>query len=268
MTYDDIIMVIDNFINDNRIYVGASFIIASIVLFFLSLNDRTTDLNEPPVDGRARSLSFNSSVMLESFPDSAEVKQPWINILLLFHKCPDADTLAQLFKKTLKFERLSSILRYDETRQAYDFIYKSDVEISVESGMIKNFEYANEMEMMAAVDEMNATDPLQDDPNRDKLPPWRIARLVNKGNGVSCIYLRYHHVIGDGIALINAMSPLFSDARTGEALDFSKMASSMSGGRSPRAGGGGNQRGMFSWVGDMFGFVVSFFQVLGLAVTR
>jgi hypothetical protein len=211
MDYNEIIMVIDDFINNNRIYVGASFIIASIVLFFLSLtggNEAGSD--GPAVNGRARSLSFNSSVMCESFPESAEVVQPWINILLLFHKCPDADTLAKIFQRTLKFERLSSILRYDANRQKYEFVYKEDVEISVESGMILNYSYDNETEMMAAVDEINVTNPLKDGPNKDTLPPWRIVRLVNKGNGVSCILLRYHHAIGDGIALINAMSPLFT----------------------------------------------------------
>jgi hypothetical protein len=42
-------------------------------------------------------------------------------------------------------------------------------------------------------------------------PLWSIIRIENRGAGVSGIMIRVHHVIGDGIALVEALRNMFQD---------------------------------------------------------
>jgi hypothetical protein len=51
---------------------------------------------------RPRSLSFNSQVMLHSFPAAAKVPQPIINIAYFVDRCPSKRKLAKLFASRLQ----------------------------------------------------------------------------------------------------------------------------------------------------------------------
>ena len=65
----------------------------------------------------------------------------------------------------------------------------------------------SEAEMMQLAQDIALTD-LQG--GYDELPAWRIHRFENT-NGVSGLYMRIHHVIGDGMSMVGAMSQAFKE---------------------------------------------------------
>jgi hypothetical protein len=218
---------------------------------------------------RERSMSFNSEVMLGSFPEDAEVKQPWINILLQFYKCPSEEDTIDAFNLFLKQERMTSTITPNSNGKG--FIFKQ-VEVDLKKDLLKTIEVKDEKELMSIVDDMCNTDPCDISNNgtpMSQLPPWRVYRLINKGNGVSVLFIRVHHVLGDGIALINTIGTIFKDSRTGEALNYTKIAESMTGGRSPRSNNDKKMgKDIFTMIHELLACIWSGLQVLQLPLSR
>jgi hypothetical protein len=164
---------------------------------------------------RKRSLSFNSKVMLGSFPESAGVWPPIINVLFIVENCGSKKELMKLFEPMICYERMRCVIRDNEL---------VPVKVKMEDH-ITTVTVPNTGELKKYVDKVCETD-LDDISSK---PPWMIHAITNKG-GEDTILWRLHHVIGDGIAIIGATSK-FVNTVDGQPLDFSAKASSMKGGR-------------------------------------
>lgn len=112
---------------------------------------------------------------------------------------------------------------------------------------VKTLELNSEEEIMREIDAKCAEDL---NPNK---PLWIFHRFVNKGSGVSCLLVRIHHVIGDGISLVCVMQKLFKTAQ-GEPLSMTFPD------RPPRA--------PESTPNIMWKFTKSIFEVLSLAMSK
>lgn len=212
-------------------------------------------------------MSFNSSCMMQSFPPAAQVKQPIINILLLFggDQPPSALDLAKLImEKLMTYDRFRMGLKsVDGSHEFYELPEQPTVDALIESH-IHTQTVSNEKKLLEAVDLLSLQDLHSD--NRPR-PMWCVHRLINADTGVHGVLFRIHHVIGDGIALIASMSKLFEDDK-GVMLDLG-IAEKMSGGTSPRAKTkpktvaekANNLRA------TVFDVISSVFRVLGLAVS-
>ena len=73
--------------------------------------------------------------------------------------------------------------------------------LDVEKNHIEMHEVDNDSEMKTLIDKLCAKVL----PDMSEIPPWRIDCINNK-RGNSVLLMRVHHVVGDGIALIGAMS--------------------------------------------------------------
>ena len=62
---------------------------------YIAKKPHTNNNDDDDSKGRERSLSFNSEVMMKSFPSTANVPQPIINILNLFHELPSVNDMIE-----------------------------------------------------------------------------------------------------------------------------------------------------------------------------
>ena len=153
--------------------------------------------------GRPRSMSFNSSVFLRGvFPPVAEVRPAIINCLFLFKTCPSSENLIGAAKKLMAFDRFRNAVKFNG--KEWQFV---ETEIDY-SNHIKTFNVNTEKEMMTECDKISLLDLGAYDGVK---PLWVFQRVVNKGTGLSGLLMRIHHVIGDGISLVNAMSSILTD---------------------------------------------------------
>ena len=213
---------------------------------------------------RRRKMSFNSECMLATFPAEAKVVPPIINILLLFEdSCPAAETLAALIKaKLLPYDRWRCGVAKSASG-AYDFVDLPAEHLEVPNLVAKHIftcSVASEAAMTQKVEELCATDIEGYEGDR---PMWCIHRIEGKPGRLSGVLFRIHHVLGDGIALINSMSALFEN-KDGTPLDL-KIAEQMSGGK---VKGAAKEKssigGMAAKLGDL---VTSLFSVLYIALS-
>lgn len=197
-----------------------------------------------------RALSFNSSCMLSTFPPKAKVCQPIVNVLLLFEEgCPSEDDLRALVS--------SKLFVYDRFRQGV--VNNSFVDLDEQGKVfISTCSVETEVALMAKVEEVCNAD-LHPACYRGERPMWCIER-IESGRGLNAVLFRIHHVLGDGVALINSMSQLFTYA-DGTPLDL-KIAEQMSGGK---VKGQGATRSIWATCWDV---LYSFFAVLYIAVSR
>lgn len=203
--------------------------------------------------GRSRALSFNSSCLLQTFPTQSGVPQPIVNALLLFEEaCPTEDELRDLIG--------AKIFVYDRYRKGVKDNVFVDLPLEEQGKIwINSWSVDSDAEVLAKVEEMCGTDI---DPAcyRGERPMWCIERIENKSSrGVYAILFRLHHVLGDGVALINSMSQLFTYA-DGTPLDL-KIAEQMSGGKSKTKGKAP------SLLSKLWDVLYSFFAVLYIAIS-
>ena len=145
-------------------------------------------------------MSFNSSVMVSGgFPKEAQVWPPIINCLFLVKECPTNVSLISAGQKLLYFDRFRSKVVFNGEDWTFT---ECDLNFA---DHIKTHNVMSEAEVMNEADRIAMNDLEQD------RPLWCFHRIVNKGKGVSAVLIRVHHVIGDGIALVNAMQKILDD---------------------------------------------------------
>lgn len=203
-----------------------------------------------------------------TFPAEAKVCAPIINILLYFEKAPDpAELVAQFKSRLLPLDRWRQGLR--KAGGSYSFVELPEDRVNADTLAKKHVTsttVASEAELMLLVDKI----VLEEHIETDGVPLWRIHIITNTGTGVCGVLFRIHHVIGDGIALVNSMSKLFNDT-SGKVLDLG-IAERMSGGTSPRTTRATTKPALLERLctGTSFFFEIlsSLFQVLALPASK
>ena len=156
--------------------------------------------------GRSRSMSFNSSVMVNgAFPPTANVRSPIINCVFLFKNCPSREALNQSCLDLIQFNRFRSAVKLVNGEWTFD-----EVEVNV-NNHVKTIEVTSETDVLAEADKIAEKEMTAADGNGN-IPLWIFYRIINTGNGLSAVVIRIHHVIGDGIALVNAIGKVLKDS--------------------------------------------------------
>ena len=195
--------------------------------------------------GRKRSLSFSSEALLQgAFPPKVNVAQPIINCLFYLEKCPSVDELVPKVKSLMVFDRFRS--GAEEVSPGNWVMTELGNDDSVARGIIETIEFSSRKEQKDLVDKFCA-ELLPTVPDK---PLWRLYRLVPSGDATEkdlkpAILVRVHHVIGDGISMVGAMTKFFENEDGGSfTLDI------------PEKMTGGSK---FKY---RFGFVIKFFRAL------
>ena len=153
--------------------------------------------------GRSRSMSFNSSVFLSGvFPPAAEVRPAVINSLFLFKTCPSSEKLVDACKSLMHYDRFKNAVKFDGKEWQF---------VETESNFnnhIKSVSVKTEAQIMEECDRIIQHNLGEYDGSK---PLWVFHRITNEGSGLSGLLIRIHHVIGDGISLVNAMSSILTD---------------------------------------------------------
>ena len=185
------------------VIAGSLTIAYAIYRLTCSLGNGKSGKQPSESQGRSRSMSFNSSVFLSGvFPPVAEVRPAIINCLFLFKKCPSTESLVDACKNLTHFDRFRNAVKFDGCEWRF-------VETEVNhSNHIKSTDIRSEAQMMEECDRI-----VQDNVGAyDGVKPlWVFHRLTNTGTGLSGLLIRIHHVIGDGISLVAAMSKILTD---------------------------------------------------------
>ena len=177
---------------------GSVSVVAVLAYLFLTKGKKKAEQSKN--GKRSRTMSFNSSVMVSGgFPKETKVWPPIINSLFLVKECPNNVSLIAACQKLLYFDRFRSKVVFDGEDWRYE---ECDLNFA---DYIKTHNVMSEAEIMNEADRI-ATNDLEQD-----RPLWCFHRIVNKGTGVSAVMIRVHHVIGDGIALVNAMQKILDD---------------------------------------------------------
>lgn len=160
--------------------------------------------------GRKRSMSFSSSTLIEgSFPETATVAAPIINMLLLFQECPSEIELQDICDGLRTYDRFKCSVR--KIGKEWFFV---DSDVDPREHLVTH-KIDSEQEMLNQCDRL-CNEEFND---IDKKPLWMMHRFVNSGTGLSGVLVRVHHVIGDGISLVGAMGKLFRN-QSGEPLQM------------------------------------------------
>ncbi len=195
-------------------------------------------------------MSFSSKAMIhEAFPAAAHVAPPVINILLYFNQCPTKDKLLECVKRLMVYDRFRCAPI--NGKNGWEFIELDNFDIS---DMITTVTIDSEKDMMGAVDKicLDTTNYT----NFGKRPLWEFVRIVSK-EGVSGVLLRVHHVIGDGISLIQTVHKLFCH----ENGDEFRLDISVGGGAKGSSKEAKKEMGIFGYMSALF---FSFIEVLSL----
>jgi NRPS condensation-like uncharacterized protein len=164
--------------------------------------------------GRKRSLSFSSEVLLQgAFPEPINVCQPIINCLFTFNECPSLAELIPKVKELALFDRFRSGSK--EISPGKWILTELGHDLDVEKEIIETIEFNSEKEMKEIVDKLS----METIPQIEDRPLWRLYRLIprnkDSANMKGGILVRLHHVIGDGISMIGAMTKFFENENGG-----------------------------------------------------
>ena len=181
--------------------IGFTYILLQICRTVFGRKAGNNDIKEDK--GRSRSMSFNSSVFLGGvFPPAAEVRPAIINSLFLFKTCPSNKDLLGAVEKLMTYDRFRNAVKFNGKEWQF-------VETEVDyCNHIKTVSVKSEKEMMAECDRISQLDLGEYDGVK---PLWVFQKVINEGTGLSGLLIRIHHVIGDGISLVNAMSSILTD---------------------------------------------------------
>jgi NRPS condensation-like uncharacterized protein len=228
-------------------------VVISVSLLFLAgiLRYLKAKRNAPKPEGRLRSLSFSSEVLVDgAFPPDYNAPQAVVNALFHLEKCPEVEKLHNQIRRMIVFDRFRATARREGVHwQLYDL----GIDNEVEKRAVETREVDGEEEIRAMADKLC----MEEIPYDTERPLWRVYRLVNKGTGKSAMLFRVHHVIGDGIAMVGMMTNLF-DLLNGEPFKLDI----------PEKIGGGSKMGGGSIFGIIFTFLKSLVDVLSVASSR
>ncbi len=169
--------------------------------------------------GRKRSLSFTSEALLAGgFPEQAKVAQPIINCLFYFNTCPSEEQLVPKVQGLMIFDRFRS--GAEEIGPGNWVLTELDNSPALAKSIIETIEFSSREELKQLVDDIcGRVLPITVDQ-----PLWRLYRLVARKSTVtdgnnedlkSAILVRVHHVIGDGISMVGAMTKFFENENGG-----------------------------------------------------
>jgi hypothetical protein len=228
--------------------VGAAYGAAVVLTGALVLLLRRATASQGGGKQRKRSMSFGSKALANGvFPEPTAAWKTVINTLMYFDECPTVENVAVKVRALLFYDRFRSAI--SKTSSGCYFVDITD-SIDVERDIIKTVTVASEEELKVKVDDL-CSQPL---PDGDKIPLFFFYRIHNTGTGRSALLVRLHHAIGDGMALIGAMSRVFED-KNGNPFSLDV----------PKNAGGGTSRG-FS-LDALWKFISSTIQVVTLPLT-
>lgn len=202
---------------------------------------------------RGRSMSFNSQAMVHNaFPPEAGVAPPIINILFFFENCPSTDKLKGAIDALNYYDRFRCAPRKVPGKgNVWEFCEVPDFNMS---SLISTVEVSSEAELMAKADKIIADTASLSGASMDR-PLHQMIRIVNS-NGIDGLIIRVHHVIGDGISLVETMSRLFKlENGSPYVVDI------------PVGGGAKGSTNFSLGLSMAFKLAKSFLHVLGLAVS-
>lgn len=198
--------------------------------------------------GRKRRMSFGSKALANGvFPDAAEAWKTIINTAIYFDKCPTVENVAAKCRGLMHYDRFRSTIV--KTAEGCFFVDITD-SIDVERDLVRSIDVDSEAALAKKIDELCSLTY----PEGEKVPLFVMYRLNNTGAGKSAVLVRLHHAIGDGVALIGAMSKVFEDLQGNPfSLDI------------PKNMGGGTTR-TFN-LATLWKFVTSTVSVMALPLT-
>jgi len=148
--------------------------------------------------------------MLEdAFPTSSNVTPPIINILLFFKSLPLLEDMITNCEILKTYKRLRSKFSFD--KKSNNWVLE-EVDINIRDH-IDTIQVNSEEELIRTAEIISNAGEM----DRNK-PLWMAHRIQNS-NGTSGILIRFHHSIGDGIALVGIMEKLFK-GQDGSAFKF------------------------------------------------
>ncbi|KAL7530211.1 hypothetical protein ACHAXR_003365 [Thalassiosira sp. AJA248-18] len=181
-------------------------------IFLSNMREKKRERDEK----KERRLSFTSvGLGLGSFPPETNVKEPIINSAVYFdgESCPSSEDVATMIIKPLLdgYERLSSVPDLDEhiCRPSYHGGEENGGNIIDPMKLIRELDIdgGDETLLNKTIVE-HCQDTLGE--GRGDLPWWEILIIRNSGGGPSACVIRFHHVIGDGLALVSAFEKLLT----------------------------------------------------------
>lgn len=176
---------------------------------------------------RKRKLSFSSEAMLTgAFPHNAKVWEPIINVLFYFKTVPSVEKMKHIVEELFFYDRFRSVVLCKNGEYSFVDLGPED-QLCIEKDIIKTVVLDTGDNLMEKVDSICNTDF----DSRERVPLWRMIRLVNEHGKFDGLLIRVHHSIGDGISLIGTMAKIFTS------MDGSSYSINV-----PEKAGGGSQK--------------------------
>ena len=127
---------------ENNDFIIYFFTIPSIMIVFIYL--RYIKPYFYPI--RGRSMSFNSSSMMGTFPESCKVPPPIINGVLLFRKCPSLESIKKSTNNLFDLERFRRVPIYNKSNDTWSF-----EETNEREGLYSSLTVSNEAELLEEI---------------------------------------------------------------------------------------------------------------------
>lgn len=150
-------------------------------------------------NGRVRSVSFSSSQMLAGiFPQKAEARQPIVNAIFYFKKCPAEEKMISNTELLMWYDRMRAGVVLVNGRP--ELIDLEDIPARARE-VVTTIKVNGEKELQEAINSICGSEL----PYEENKALWRMHRIENS-DGRSCVLGRAHHVIGDGMAMVALMN--------------------------------------------------------------
>lgn len=181
----------------------ATFMAAALAVFALGsfLKARKMSKLNRPI---TRSTSFSSAQMLRGiFPAKSQARQPIVNAIFYFAKCPDADKMRRNVELLMWYDRMrSGVVMFDGEPQLIDLV---DIPARA-AEVVTTITVSGEQALQSAINSLCSQEMVYE----ENKALWRMHRVVNS-DGRSAVVGRAHHVIGDGMAMVGLMNKLFTN---------------------------------------------------------
>ena len=187
--------------------IGSATIIITSYFFTLKRWDA------PEKKKKNRRLSFTSvGLGLGSFPPTSNVTEPIINTAIYFKndgECPSpTDVAEKIITPLLQYERMRCVPDLDK-RVCRPSNHGDDAQVNP-MDLIRELTITGDEAQLNKVIVEHCQDTLGG-ANRNDLPWWEVLIIHNtQEDAPSAIVLRFHHVIGDGLALVAAFEKLLT----------------------------------------------------------
>jgi hypothetical protein len=134
-----------------------------------------------------------------SFPKECNVAVPVMNIVIFLQRSPTVEKLKSAFSNLFVYDRFRGIPEQDGSGEWIFRLVDPDINKHIVLATV-----ANEEELKQYIEKCVFT------PLPTNQPYW-CAHSVETLSGLSCVIIRVHHVIGDGISLVGTIDKLFRD---------------------------------------------------------